>query len=59
MFFELIHIPWALNTGSCIQQGAYFILWVYTGTGVSHSQHRKKSEEVLEKMLVNGPEGQK
>ena len=27
----------------------YFILRAYTGTGVSHSQHRKKSGEVLEK----------
>ena len=34
----------------------FFILRTYTGTSVSHSQHRKKSEEVLEKMQVNGPE---
>ena len=27
----------------------YFILRAYTGTGVSHSQRRKNSEEVLEK----------
>ena len=27
----------------------YLILHAYTGTGVSHSQHRKKSGEVLEK----------
>ena len=27
----------------------YFILRAYTGIGVSHSQHRKKSGEVLEK----------
>ena len=27
----------------------YFILWAYTGTGVSHSQHMKKLGEVLEK----------
>ena len=31
-----------------------FILQAYTETGVSHSQHRKKSGEVLEKMQVNG-----
>ena len=37
----------------------YFILRAYTGNGVSHSQHRKKSEEVLEKMRVNGAEGKK
>ena len=36
---------------------AYFILWAYTGTGVSHSQHRKKSGEVWEKMQMNGLEG--
>ena len=36
----------------------YFILRAYTGTGVSHSQRRKKkSGEVLGKMLVNGLEG--
>ena len=28
---------------------AYFILRSYTGTNVSHSQHRKNSEEVLVK----------
>ena len=27
----------------------YFILRAYTGTGVSHGQHRKKLEQVLEK----------
>ena len=37
--------------------GTYFILRAYTGTGVSHSQHRKKKlGEVFEKMQVNGPE---
>ena len=36
-----------------------FILRAYTGTGVSHSQHKKKSGEILEKMQVNGPEGSK
>ena len=35
----------------------YFILRAYTAPDVSHSQHRKKSGEVLEKMQVNGPEG--
>ena len=35
----------------------YFILRAYTGTGVSHSQRRKKMGEVLEKMQVNGLEG--
>ena len=35
----------------------YFIMRAYTGTGVSLSQHRTKSGEVSEKMLVNGQEG--
>ena len=42
MFFAPTYIPQALNTGTCIQRA-------YTGTGVSHNQHRKKLEEVLEK----------
>ena len=33
----------------------YFILRSHIGTVVSHSQHRKNLEEVLEKMQVNGP----
>ena len=32
----------------------YFILQAHTGTGVSHSQYRANSGEVLEKMQVNG-----
>ena len=48
MFFELIYMPRALNTGTCIQQGDLFY---------SAGQHRKKSGEVLEKMQVNGQEG--
>ena len=36
----------------------YFILRAYTGTGVSHSRHRKKWDR-FGKMQVNGPEGQK
>ena len=35
----------------------YFILRAYTGTSVNHSQSRKKSGQVLEKMQVNGLEG--
>ena len=42
MFVEPIYIPRALNTGTCIQQGDLSILQAYAGTGVSHSQHRKK-----------------
>ena len=47
MFFEPIYISRALYTGTCIQV-TYSILRAYTGTGVSHSQHRKKSGEVLD-----------
>ena len=45
-----MYIPWALNAGTYIWQGdLFFILRAYTGTGASHSQHRKNSEEVLVK----------
>ena len=37
----------------------YFMPRAYTGTGVNHTQHRKKSGDVLEKMQVNEPEGYK
>ena len=40
-------------------RATYFILLAYTGTGVSHSQHTKKSGEVLEKMQVNELKGYK
>ena len=52
-----MYIPRALNTGYASSRVAYYILRAYTETGVNHSQHRKKSGEVLEKMQVNGPEG--
>ena len=42
---------------NCREPVADFILWAYTGTGVSQSQRGKKSGEVLEKMQVNGLEG--
>ena len=53
LFFWQIYIPQVLNTGTCIQQGDLF----YSGTSVSHSQHRKKIGRCLEKVQVNGPEG--
>ena len=34
---------------SAFSRVTYFILWAYTETGVSYSQHRKKSREVVEK----------
>ena len=57
VFFKPIYIPQALNTGTSIKHVTYFILQAYTGTGVSRSQHMKKSGEVLAKMQVNGLEG--
>ena len=42
MFFEPIYIPRASTREPASSRVAYFILQVYTGTGVSHSQHRKK-----------------
>ena len=57
---EPINIPRALNTGIRIdEQSAHHILWTHRRTGVSHSQHRKNSRELLEKRQVNGPEGYK
>ena len=44
-FFWPVDIPRALNTGtreSASSRVTYFILRAYTGTGVSHSQHREK-----------------
>ena len=35
----------------------YFNLRAYTGSGVSHSQHKKKIGRGFGKMQVNGPEG--
>ena len=59
-----IYIPQALNTGTCIdsiiwkdEQGELFYSAGPPGTGVSHSQQRKNSGEVLAKMQVNGPGG--
>ena len=37
----------------------YFILWAYTGIMCQPQPTQEKSGEVLEKMQVNGPEGQK
>ena len=57
MFWSL-SIPQALIAGNCtMSRVTYFILRANTGTGVSRSQHRKNSGEVLENMQVNGPEG--
>ena len=57
-FFSLFIIRRHSTRAPASSRMTYFILRAYTGTGVSHSQHReKKSGEVLEKMQVTGPEG--
>ena len=64
-FISLVIIPQVMFLASAgTQHGepasnrvTYFILRAYTGSSVSHSQHRRKLGEVLEKMQVNGPEG--
>ena len=52
---EPVYIP----RGPASSRVNYFILRAYTETGVSHSQCRKNSGEVLETMQVNGLEGEK
>ena len=49
MFFEHIIFRGHSTLKPASSRVTYFILRAYTGTGVSHSQHRKKSGEVLEK----------
>ena len=57
MFFEPIIFRGHSTRETAFSRVTYFILRVNTGTGVSQSQHVKKSGEVLEKMQVNEPEG--
>ena len=49
-FFSLFIFRGHLTREPPSNRVAYFILRAYTGTGVSHSQHRKISGQVLEKM---------
>ena len=54
MFFEPIYIPWALNTGTRIQEGDLFY-----SAGL-HGNHMLATGEIgrgFEKMQANGPEG--
>ena len=58
----LFFLPYFIFRGHSTPEPAssrltYFILRAYTGTSVSQRQQRKKLEEDLEKMQVNGPEG--
>ena len=62
MFKKTIFFSLVIFRGHSTQEPAssrvsHFILRAYTGTGVGHSQHRKKSGDALGKMQVNGPEG--
>ena len=56
MFFELIHIPQALNTGTCIRQGDLFYSAGLLRNHVLATANtgKNRSGEVLEKMQVNG-----
>ena len=47
MFSESTYIPWALNTGTCIQQGDlfYFILFTYAGKPVLTAANTGKIRE--------------
>ena len=56
-FFSLFILRGHSTREPASNRVTYFILRAYKGTGVSYSQHRKKLEEVLEKMQVNGLEG--
>ena len=56
-FSAYLYFRWHSAREHATSRMTYFILRAYTGTGVSHSQRRKKSGEVLEKMQVNGQEG--
>ena len=44
-FFWPIYIPRALSSGTCIQQGAYFILRAYTGTMCQPQPTQEKLQE--------------
>ena len=60
LFFLPIYIAQALNTGTYIQQCDLFYSGGPTQEPVSATSNTgKKSGEVLEKIHVNGPEGQK
>ena len=49
MFFSLFIFRGHSTREPASNRVTYFILRAYTGSGVSHSQHRKKMGEVLEK----------
>ena len=49
LFFSLFIFHGHSTREPASSRATYFILRAYTGTGASHSQHKKKSGEVLEK----------
>ena len=58
MFSEPIYIPWALNTGTCIQQGdLFYSAGLHRNHVLATANTGKKTGEVLDKMQMNGPEG--
>ena len=58
MFFEPVYIPWALNTGTRIQQGGLFLFCRPTQEPVLATANTgKKLGRGFGKMQVNGPEG--
>ena len=57
MFLEPIYLPWALNTGTCIQLGDLFYSGPTQEPVLAVANTGKKLGEVLETMQMNGPEG--
>ena len=57
MFLSLIHIPRALNTGTCIQQGDLFYSAGLHRNHVLATADTGENRRGVEKMQVNGPEG--
>ena len=49
MFLSLFIFHGHSTRKTASSRATYFILWAYTGTYVSNSQHRKNSGQVLEK----------
>ena len=58
-FLQPIYIPWALNTGTCIQQGDLFYSAGLHRNHVLATTNTGKIGRGSEKMQVNGLEGQK
>ena len=60
MFSELIYIPRALNTGTCIQQGdLFYSAGVHRNHVLATANTREIGRGFGKKMQVSGPEGLK